>query len=321
MRIAVIGAGMAGASCARALVDQGHDVFVFDKGRGVGGRLAQRRRENAMFDHGAQYFTARDPAFKALTKAWIDQGKVALWDLGHKNGESTYIGMPSMSQPAKELLQGIDVATERRVTKLTLQAGRIELGFEDGDFAGPFDSLAIAVPHPQAVELLQSIEGSNALLEGIAHVQMAPCWTTMLAFDVPISASVPSGPIQKLDSVSAIGWIARNISKQGREGRDAWTLHASPEWSRQHLEDQAGDVLNSMIQAFNEHLDTPLPAIAYKAAHRWRYAFVEKPLGQPAIGDPALGIALMGDWCLAPRVEAAFVSGRAGAAMLANSDI
>ncbi len=41
--VAVIGAGMTGITCARALADAGFDVTVFEKSRGLGGRMATRR--------------------------------------------------------------------------------------------------------------------------------------------------------------------------------------------------------------------------------------------------------------------------------------
>jgi renalase len=66
--IVIIGGGMAGLSAATALAKTGASVTVLDKGRGPGGRMAARRveigGEQVSFDHGAQYLTARDPAFR-----------------------------------------------------------------------------------------------------------------------------------------------------------------------------------------------------------------------------------------------------------------
>jgi len=62
-RIAVIGAGVAGMACARTLAQAGHEVTVFEKSRGFGGRMACRQTPFGGFDHGAQYFTVRDPRF------------------------------------------------------------------------------------------------------------------------------------------------------------------------------------------------------------------------------------------------------------------
>ena len=72
--ILIIGAGLAGLSAANALQAAGHDVLVVDKGRGLGGRLAGRRIDNASFDHGAQFMTTRDPKFVEQVSQWIEAG-------------------------------------------------------------------------------------------------------------------------------------------------------------------------------------------------------------------------------------------------------
>ena len=79
LRVAVIGAGLAGLSAARTLRDQDHEVRVFDKGRGVGGRTSTRRSKSFAFDHGAQYFTAHDERFGRLVASWQEAGIVAPW--------------------------------------------------------------------------------------------------------------------------------------------------------------------------------------------------------------------------------------------------
>ncbi|WP_296703062.1 NAD(P)-binding protein [Thiocapsa sp. UBA6158] len=79
-RIAVIGSGMAGLACARRLTEAGHAPVVFDKGRGIGGRLATRRTpEGWQFDHGAQYITTSSPGFQALLEQAERAGAAARW--------------------------------------------------------------------------------------------------------------------------------------------------------------------------------------------------------------------------------------------------
>ena len=74
----VIGAGIAGLIAARALRAAGHRVLVLDKGRGVGGRMATRRIEGGVFDHGAQFVTVRDPRFQQIVEGWQAKGVVKL---------------------------------------------------------------------------------------------------------------------------------------------------------------------------------------------------------------------------------------------------
>ena len=79
----MIGAGMAGMACGQALRDGGHAVTLIDKGRGAGGRMATRRLATHLgdvtFDHGAQYFTARDADFRDQVDRWAEAGHVSRW--------------------------------------------------------------------------------------------------------------------------------------------------------------------------------------------------------------------------------------------------
>ena len=81
MRVGIVGAGMAGLACARQLSWLG--VRLFDKGRRPGGRMSTRRvevgGETLHFDHGAQYFTARDPEFVAFVNHWLETANAAPW--------------------------------------------------------------------------------------------------------------------------------------------------------------------------------------------------------------------------------------------------
>ena len=43
MKIAIIGAGIAGVTCAHECLKKGHDVTLFDKSRGVSGRSTTKR--------------------------------------------------------------------------------------------------------------------------------------------------------------------------------------------------------------------------------------------------------------------------------------
>ena len=79
-RVAVIGAGMAGASASVALHNAGFAVTLFEKSRGASGRMSTRRNDEWQADHGAQYFTAKSPAFQAEVEAWRNKGWAAAWE-------------------------------------------------------------------------------------------------------------------------------------------------------------------------------------------------------------------------------------------------
>jgi predicted NAD/FAD-dependent oxidoreductase len=298
-RAAVIGAGLAGLAGARVLREAGWDVTVFDKGRGVGGRLATRRTEFGAFDHGAQFMTVRGAAFRAFLEGteaaaqWSASGETLGW-----------VGLPGMSGAAKALAAGLEVRTGAEISALRRTAPGWRL--EGAPDAAAFDRVLLTAPAPQAARL------APEAAEALSGVEMAPCWALMLALPEPwrgpAEAARPgSGPI---------AWAARESGKPGRAAApERWVIHAAPDWSRANLELDRETAAARLLEAAGAAFAPP-PAPLYAAAHRWRYARVETPLGRDCLpaGDGTLVLA--GDWCRGARAEAAFDSGRAGAAAL-----
>lgn len=307
---AVIGAGMAGLAAARRLGAAGLSVTVFDKSRGLGGRMATRRAGGFRFDHGAQYFTARGARFRDLVGSLTEEGLVGRWGEDH-------VGVPGMSAPARRLAPQATVVTECTVASLTRGAAGWSVSTAEGPVATPgngtFAGVVVAVPAPQAVPLLAS---AGCGWDGAARATYAPCWALMLGF--ASRSALSADRLRPQDE--AIAWIARDGSKPGRDaGGDAIVVHATPGWSREHLEEtpeQAGEVLLARFRALTGETAEP----AFLAAHRWRYALVEQPLGEAFFWDSSARLGACGDWCIGPRVEAAFESGDSLAGAILGPD-
>lgn len=322
-RVAVIGAGMSGLFAARVLHDHKLPVVVFDKGRAPGGRLSTRRREGRCYDHGAQYFTARDPSFRRYVEAWIDEGHVARWGARIKVVEpgaevratrgttERFVGVPTMSAVARHLSMGCEVRSSTRVARMEPQVdGTWRLWRDDGSDLGAFERVVLALPAPQAAELLR--DPAPELAAQVERAVMAPCWTTMVAFDAPLSGDVAEAIDAAFVHDSPLSWMARGASKPGRRGGERWLLHATVPWSREHLERERPWIADAMLDAFREAMGLGvLPEPAQVMAHRWRFASVETPLDQPCIYDVGRRLGVCGDWCLGSRLEAAFLSGSA----------
>ena len=320
-RIAIVGAGIAGLACAAALHGAGAQVTLFDKGRRIGGRLATRRTQGLMFDHGAQYAACHDPAFAAVMSAMAASGDAALWPA---SGDGHWCGVPGMSALAGHIeRQGIGtMRTARHVAFLHPEADGWMVRHRNaettppglvsdcgGELAGPFDRVAVAIPAPQAAGLLRPHGFANEA----ARAGMAPCWAMMLAFP----EAEPAPDVMRLDN-GPLRWIARASSRPGRAAMpECWVAQAGPEWSREHLEDPPDAALAALQAAFRTA--TGIDATpSYAAVHRWRYAIADAPLGVPALWDAGAGLGVCGDWCLGARVEAAFLSGQALARMMAG---
>lgn len=307
--VAIVGAGIAGLACGQRLTQAGVRVSLFDKGRAPGGRCATRRAGAFAFDHGAQYATATDAGFRAVLAHGEAGGAVAPWPLrlGGRDGPERWVGVPSMSALARHLGHGVAVRSATRVMAVEKDGGRWRLRCEDGAACGPFDAVVVAVPAPQAEPLLAA---SPALAARAGEAVLAPCWTLMLAF----AATLPTPVAAAFVDGGPLSWICHDGGKPGRGNRAgappaAWVAQASASWSQEHLEEAAADVAPALLAAFAEAVGLDLPRPVHLAVHRWRYARVERALGEPFLYDPATGIGACGDWCLGPRLEAAYLSG------------
>lgn len=322
LRVAVIGAGIAGLTAARTLQDQGHEVQLFDKGRGPGGRTSVRRTDGYEFDHGAQYFTARDARFQRLVESWCEAGIVAEWNarfVSIENGQiaaverdTRYVGVPGANAIAKYLATDISVEFETRITNISRTKGKWNLTTDDDQSFDDFDRLTIAMPPAQAADLLA---GVSPLVDQVQQAKMSPCWAVMLGFDKPIDVEFDAARIKG----SPLSWIARNSAKPERDGGYAWILHASPDWSEAKLEQEKQTVIDALAEEFFAITDATKQKPAHASAHRWRYALAEDTLNCDALWDNDLGLAVCGDWCCSARVEGAFLSGAAAAGRILSS--
>ncbi len=310
--IAVIGAGMAGLACARELSRADVRVTVFEKSRGLGGRLATRREGAAAFDHGAQYVTARSPAFQRYLDHASDVGALAPWrpDLLEDRRrwdqpiDDWRVGTPGMSSLVRPLARGLDVRTGVAIAELRAGPGGWQLRTDGGWGSSVFRAVAVAIPAPQALPLLAPLAPAFGR---VAAAEMAPCWSVMAEFDDPLDA----GAAVRRFGTGALTWAACDSSKPQRPPGHRWVLQAAPAWSRAHLESAATDVAEALWREFAASAGLGPRRPARLSAHRWRHALVERPLDQPYLADEERAVGTCGDWCLAPRVEAAYTSGRA----------
>lgn len=323
LHFAVVGAGMAGLSCATALRAAGIEVSVFDKSRGPSGRMSTRRGDDWQCDHGAQYFTARDARFRAEVARWQQAGVAQLWSprLRAPGGAATapaggeaerFVGMPRMSTPGAWLAGVLALSTDSAIERIEPDAGRWRLwSGRHGLLEQRWDGVALALPAPQALPLLTPLAPRLAALA--AGAIMRPCWAMMLRFDAPLDLPFDAAFVQQ----GALRWVARDGSKPGRVGAETWLLHATPEWSEAHLEDPVDGVAAALLQAFAD-LGAPPPQAW--SAHRWRFASTAPAHTEVCAWQADAGLGLCGDWLNGGTVEGAWLSGRELAGRILQSN-
>ena len=331
LNIAIIGAGIAGITAARTLANAGHKVQVFEKSRGAGGRMSTRESNFGTFDHGAQYFTVRDPRFSLalqtvpgttdICRPWSANAVRVLDPLGHvfeaarASKEAHFVAKPGMNALARHWAKPLGHALHpnTQITRLERGAkGMWTLHAGDKHHSG-FDHVLLAIPSVQAEALLKASDKAahnTAWLKAMAGVEVAPCWTLMLAFPNATQPNLHIGPQwNAARSIHhRIAWLARESSKPGRGKVERWTVQASAAWSAEHITDPDARVKAKLLRAFAE-LTGIRAEPAHADVHRWLYAKTLTPLGTSHQYDAATGLGTCGDWHLGHRVEDAFVSG------------
>ncbi len=310
--VAIIGAGIAGLSCADALVGQGWRVTLFDKGRKAGGRMASRRIETAhgeaSFDFGAQYFTVRDAGFAAEVGRWEQAGIAARWPEARSDA---WIGVPTMNVVVREMAARHEVRFMHHVSGLAREGNHWRL-LGEGMPAEHFDAAVLALPAEQAAPILTLHDFELARTALFARSQ--PCWSGMFAF--PTALPHASGILR---NCGILAWAARDSAKPGRAGPESWVVQASPQWSTAHLERQPEEIAPLLLAALEEATGTAALTPLAHSVHRWRYA-LSAGTGLGSLWNGSKRIGACGDWLLGPRVECAWVSGRMLAERMLEAD-
>ena len=312
MKIGILGAGLSGLVCARALQRAGKQVTVLEKSRSLSGRCATRKFGEHVVDHGLQYFTLRDPAVRREVEevAGVELQKLTAPILQaepkgtvYREGEERFYLRSGNNRLGKLLAAGVEVVTETEVP-------RVEKSGRKWRMAGrEFDAVVSSAPWPQTAACL----GIK-----VTEVGYEPCLTVLLEYLVGRSGA--EGAYARIDASGndPLAWIACENVKTGRvaDGCTVYVIQAAPEYSRQHIE-QNPEFWASDLQVLLEkvwNLDSSKRGSVF--AHRWRYARRKEGASMPK--DLPKGIFVCGDSLTDSRLESVWKSGLAAANQLLN---
>ncbi|MCY4329968.1 MAG: NAD(P)-binding protein [Endozoicomonadaceae bacterium] len=312
-KIAVIGAGLSGLSVASLLKNRA-EVVVFEKARGVSGRMSTRYAGPYCFDHGAQYFTVRTEAFKTFIQPLINNGIIGRWNANYVkfdgqriterknwlNDEPRYVGIPGMNSIAKHLSEDLNIHINTRITSLK-QANSWQLIDEEDKVYDGFDWVIFTVPAPQTLALIPE---TFQYYTDISAVKMRACFALMLGFANPLTFKFEAAHISNAD----LSWLAVNSHKPGRANQFTLVVHSSEDYAETHFDDDREIMIKHLCAQTSDISGYDVSRADYKTIHRWRYANNAVRKNHPVLIDQNLNLAVCGDWCLGGRIENAFTS-------------
>ena len=113
-KIAIIGTGLSAIFSAIHLrKNTDLEINLFDKARGLGGRLATRRAEGGKFDHGAQYFSIERINNLPEIQMLINEGVI-----NNIEDKDIYFSPDGMTNIAKKLLTDFNIFKEHKLVSI-----------------------------------------------------------------------------------------------------------------------------------------------------------------------------------------------------------
>ncbi len=303
---------MSGLCAARQLKNAGFKPILLDKGRGVGGRMATRRFEGGVFDHGAQFFTARSEEFRALLEEWRENNVAGEWFRGYPSPENDkpsdahprFRGESGMTGIAKWLARDLEVHSGEEIERLEFQNGRWTAFSQSGNtFEG--DELILTAPVPQSLALLRNSgikipENDAKTLESLRY---EPCFAVMANLAGP-SQIAPPGALYINGEI--LWWLADNFQKGISPREGSVTVHSSGVWARAHYDEPQNEVGAALLQAAAPFLGAPFESFEVR---RWRYSKPENPVEIGTFRLRSLNLSFAGDIFQGAKIEGAALSG------------
>lgn len=278
--VLIVGAGVAGLSCARSLADHGVEVHVLEKSRGVGGRCATRRVEGVPVDHGLAFYHGDDPGFLAALGS-VEPGP-ELWPRrivgdgppcqprAFRAGQQRLAFAAGISAFPKWLARGIEVKLETAITGIESDGDRLTVTTQSGR-RHRARSVVLTPPPPQALGLLRTVDPSASIelttaAELLAGVSMVRCLTLFAGY--PADTPVPNWDLWYPDESDILQLVSHDSAKRPAPAQPVLVLQARPGWSAEHWDDASWP--EAMLAAAGQVCDGAHPA--WTNTHRWRYA-------------------------------------------------
>lgn len=315
LKVAIIGAGLSGSVLASRLAASAN-VTVFEKSRGVGGRMSTRTVGWLTFDHGAQYFTSRTHEFRVFCEKLEKNGLIAKWSglIASLSGgseqepeklvsspEDVFVPLPGMNALCHYILSEARILLNTEVAPLAPGNGKGWLiRDQNGNECGEYDVVISTAPLMQTAHLFQHVE-ERFFLGSTAVPSMTPCFSLLVGFDGPVEwphqwnrARVGCHPLR---------WISLNHTKPGRDAsRFCLVAQSSTEWAQEHLDVSNEDNLSELCAALESLTGLDCRQSIYKAVHRWRFARIRDGL-HSNYSNRMQGLYACGDWVCGSRIE------------------
>jgi renalase len=334
--VMIIGAGLAGLTCARQLRHAGFNVIIVEKSSGVGGRMATRRLQGTWVDHGAQYITVRHDGFERFIHKLEEKGIVQKWTrnfhyltesgLRPPTADEMYPryccpeGMTAIPKylANEHLAHGQRIIFNTRIVAVNCDGGKWQLITDQREFLEA-SAVVATMPAPQFLPLFDSVLAAAPVFQqAVRSVQFSPSITIMAGYGAE-NIVPPEWQAIRCLSDPVLSWIGLDSSKHpDKATQPVFVFQSTPEFAKGSMDEPDLELAGKpILNRVGKHLAKWLSSPEWWQVHRWRYAIAEEVLGAACLSTAVpLPLVCAGDWCAGSNVEAAYRSGLAAAESL-----
>jgi renalase len=340
IEIAIIGAGIAGLTCAQKLQQAGKTVVLIDKSRGLGGRLATRRLAGTHADHGVCYLQPkgdyRSDQLRQRFQHWIDElvsvGILRVWTeeihslsrdgvLQPPTKLASYYAAPDgATSIAKYLGRDLEIIGNKLITSISPIDHGWQLSAGDDDWSLTAAQVIIATPPAQALAIARESIDSTCRQQ-LCSVRFSRSITAIAVYPTSQQAATATMPWRGIQCIDhpTLAWIGLDSSKQLDPIQPVLVVQSSAAFAEQYFDAPDLAVIGQKLLAAADSVTQPLHAPELIQVHRWGYAFAQNPLLDRFLtADTLAPLYFGGDWCGGNRVESAYQSGLALADRILN---
>ena len=308
----VIGSGISGATIAN-LLNKKHNVDLYDKARGLGGRSSFKRLDKIRgFDHGTQYFSPKTPEFKRFTKKLIEKKILKIWEGNHKflsdkkkenKKHVKVIGRKGNNDISKYLLKNVRCYFQSELKKINFQNRKWNLIFNNGETRN-YENLILTCPFPQLKKLSKKYIKNSFIKE---KVKMDANITILMEIK-----KTNLGYSSFLFNDRILGWAGyENSKKRFKSKSDLWTLQSTFNWANKKI--NQNKVLKKtnakiLIDKFFKLTGIKRTKVLFSLNHGWKYSSNSKPIKLKSYWNSRLNLGVCADWFNGPRLESGWIS-------------
>jgi renalase len=293
MKIAIIGAGFSGCNLYNNLKQKYEDITIFEKSRGVGGRLSTKYIEDKFIDHGNSTLIPITDDLKMFCLDLAKNGVV-------KAKYDEFIPKNGINQICKFLIDEKDLIKNTKITKAQNIDNKWLLEDENNHTYEGFDLLFISIPAPQILQM--NIELEEDIKEKLSTIKYDSIFSTVLYSNEDIK--LDENIIYENPDIEN---IINNSKKYLYKEFSSYVIHSTKEFANCINEKSKEEIFEILLTSFDDEIKEDLERFNI-IPHLWKYAHAKNSLDMPYYLNSEKNLGFIGDYFNYNNVEAALLS-------------